>query len=228
MKSGDFVQVDYVGRIKDTGEVFDLTLEDVAKKENVFDPKFPYNPVVLIVGSDFIIKGLDEALKGMNVGDKKKIDIPPEKGFGERKLELVKTVPLSNFKDQETKPYPGAVVNVGNLKGRVSSIDGGRVKIDFNHPLAGKTIEYDIEIKAQIKERSERVKAVLKYFTGIDEADVNCDEKTIEVEIKKDVDVVRPVKKMVSKSIIKWCEAEKVKFIEVFESDGQKKDGAEK
>ena len=116
MKAGDFVEVDYVGRIKESGEVFDLTREDIAKQENVFDPKFPYKPVVLIVGSDFIIKGLDEALKGMNVGENKKVDIPPEKGFGERKAELVKTVPLSKFKEQDTKPYPGAVVNVGNLK----------------------------------------------------------------------------------------------------------------
>lgn len=228
MKIGDFVEVDYVGRIKDTGEVFDLTKEDVAKSENIFNPKFPYAPVVLIVGSDFIIKGLDEALRKMKVGDKEKFEILPEKGFGERKAELVKTIPLSKFKEQDTKPYPGAVINVGNLRGRVVSVDGGRVKVDFNHPLAGKTLEYEIEIKSEVKEKTGKVKSVLKYFTGIDNADVACKANIVEIAIKKDVDIVRPVKKMVSNSILKWCEVEKVKFIEIFEKDEDEKARVEK
>jgi FKBP-type peptidyl-prolyl cis-trans isomerase 2 len=228
MKPGDFVQVDYVGRIKDTGEVFDLTKKDVAKKENIFNPKFLYKPVVLIVGSDFIIKGLDEALKSMKVGEKKSVDIPVEKGFGERKPDLIKTIPLSKFKEQDTKPYPGAVVSVGNLKGRVVSVDGGRVKIDFNHPLAGKTLEYELEIKSEVKERPEKIKAIFKYFTGIDEVEVICKQKTAEITIKKDVDITRPIKKMVSNSIMKWCGIEKVKIVEMFEKESEGKGVVEK
>lgn len=219
MKPGDFVEVDYVGRVKGTGEVFDVTKEGVAKKEGVHNPKTSYKPVVLIVGADFIIKGLDEALRGMKVGEKKKVDVPPAKAFGERKEELVKTIPSSKFKEQNLDPVPGAVVNIGNLRGRIMSADGGRVRVDFNHPLAGKTLEYEIEVKSVVKESTEKVKAVVKYFTGIEEVDVACEATLAEINIKKDVDVVRPVKKMISDAVIKWCYVKKVKFVETFESD---------
>ena len=217
MRAGDFVEVDYVGRIKDTREIFDLTKEDIAKKENVYNPKVTYEPVVLIIGADFIIKGLDEALRDTKIGEKKKVDVLPEKAFGERKEELVRTIPLAKFKEQNLDPAPGAVVNIGNLRGRIVSVGGGRVKVDFNHPLAGKTLEYEIEVKLLVKAQNKKVKSIVKYFTGIADVDVVCKNKEAEITIKKDVDVVRPVKKMVSDAVIKWCSIDKVKFVEVFE-----------
>lgn len=225
MKVSDFVEVEYVGRIKDSGEIFDLTKEDVAKKENVYDPKVSYKPVVLILGADFIIKGLDEALREMDVGEKKVVDIPPEKAFGDRKADFVRTMPLAQFKEQNLDPFPGSVVNIGNLRGRILSVDGGRVKVDFNHPLAGKTLEYEIEVKSLIKEKPDKVKSIVTYFTGIEDVEVVCERKgegeggpeTVEINIKKDVGIARPVKKMVSDAIFKWCDVEKVRFVEVFE-----------
>lgn len=217
MKPGDFVEVDYIGKIKDSGEIFDLTKEEVAKKENVYNPKVSYKPVVLILGADFIIKGLDEAIREMSVGEKKKVDIQPEKAFGERREDLVKTIPLAKFKEQNLDPFPGGVVNIGNLRGRIMSVDGGRVKVNFNHPLAGKTLEYEIEVKSIVKEKPEKVKSIVKYFTGIEEVDVACDGEEAEISIKKDVDVVRPLKKMISEAVIKWCGTKKVKFVEIFE-----------
>lgn len=228
MKVGDFVEVDYVGMVKESGEVFDLTKEEIAKKEGVYSPKFSYKPVVLIVGSDFIIKGLDEALRNMNVGEKKKIDIPPPKAFGDRRGDLIKIIPLVKFKEQNIDPSPGNIVNIGTLRGRILSVDGGRVKVDFNHPLAGKTLEYEIEIKSLVKEKSEKVKSVVKYFTGVEEVDVVCKNKEVEINIKKDVDMVRPAKRMISDAIIKWCDVNKVKFIEIFETKKQSKSEKER
>lgn len=224
MKVGDFVKVDYIGRIKDSGGIFDLTMEDVAKKENIHREDFAYAPVVLIVGSDFIIKGLDDALREMKVGDKKKFDVLPERGFGERKEELVKVIPAARFKEQDMKPYPGAVINVGSFRGKVISADGGRVKVDFNHPLAGKALEYELEIKAEITEIGEKVKSLVKYFTGLEEVGVEQNGTAVSITILKDVDVVRPVKKMVSEAVMKWCGMEKVSFVEIFENP-QKSDG---
>lgn len=228
MKPGDFVEVDYVGKIRDSGEIFDLTKEEVAKKEGVHNPKTSYKPVVFIVGADFIIKGLDEALRGMKVGEKKTVDVPPAKAFGERKDELIKIIPSSKFKEQNLDPFPGSVVNIGNMRGRIMSVNGGRVRVDFNHPLAGKTLEYEIEIKSTVKEKDEKVKAVVKYFTGIEEVDVVCKGAEAEINIKKDVDVARPVKKIVSDATIKWCGVDKVKFVEVFEKAQPEADSSEK
>jgi FKBP-type peptidyl-prolyl cis-trans isomerase 2 len=217
MKPGDFVEVEYIGRIKETGQIFDLTKEDVAKKEDVYSPKATYGPVVLIVGADFILKGLDKALRDMKVGDKKNVEIPPEGAFGEKKTELVQLLPLAKFKEQNLDPTPGAIVNIGVMKGRIVTVSGGRVKVDFNHPLAGKTLEYDIEIKSRLTGNVEKVKAVVNYFTGISEVDVEYKNGEVEIEIKKRVDVTRPVKSMVAQAVVKWCDADKVKFVEAFE-----------
>lgn len=217
MKAGDFVEVDYVGRIKETGQVFDLTREDVAKAEGVYNPKTQYGSVVLIVGSEFLIRGLDKALRKMEVGAKEKVEIPPEGAFGEKNSDLVKLIPLAKFKEQNLDPVPGAVVNIGAMKGTIASVSGGRVKVDFNHPLAGKTLEYDIEIKSQITGKKERIAAVVKYFTGISDVGVTVNKKEVEIEIKKRVDVTRPVKIMVAKTAVKWCDMDGVKFVETFE-----------
>ncbi|MCS7123542.1 MAG: FKBP-type peptidyl-prolyl cis-trans isomerase, partial [Candidatus Aenigmarchaeota archaeon] len=71
MNTGDFVYIDYVGRIKDTGEIFDLTKEDLAKKEGIYKPEIKYKPIPIIVDAKFILSGLNKALKEMKVGEKR-------------------------------------------------------------------------------------------------------------------------------------------------------------
>jgi FKBP-type peptidyl-prolyl cis-trans isomerase 2 len=222
MNVGDFIYIDYVARIKDTGEIFDLTKEDVAKAEGIFNPKFRYGPVPIILGAKFAIKGLEEALKEMKVGEKRSVEIPPESGFGKRDMNLIKLVPLSNFKSANLKPEPGKyVVLEGGLRGRIISISGGRVKIDFNHPLAEKTLKYDVEIKSEIKEPSEKVKAIVYYYLApilMEEIDVKTSEREVEIMIKKKIDVSIVTKKLIVDAITKWVkDIEKVKFIDVFE-----------
>ena len=63
MKEGDFVRIDYVGRIKGSGEIFDLTKEDVARKNGIYNPNMNYKPVPIIIGARMVIKGLEDALK---------------------------------------------------------------------------------------------------------------------------------------------------------------------
>jgi FKBP-type peptidyl-prolyl cis-trans isomerase 2 len=220
MQEGDFVYIDYVGRVKDSGEIFDLTKEDVAKKENVYNPQVKYKPVPVIVGAGFVIKGLDEVLKEMKVGEKKTVEIPPEKAFGQRSLELIKIFPASVFEEKNVNPTPGSYVTINNLRGRIVSNDGGRVKVDFNHPLAGKKLEYEIEIKSKITDTKEKVKSIINFFSGIDfeKIDVQINQKTAEIQIKdKNVDFPLELRKRISENIKKWIkEIEKVRFISEF------------
>lgn len=219
MKSGDFVHIEYIGRVKDSGEIFDLTREDVAKEKGIYNPKLKYGPVPLIVDADFILPGLNEALKSMKIGEKKTVEIPPEKAFGKRKVELIKLIPESKFKEQGLDIQLGSIVTIKGINGKVVSIDGGRVKIDFNHPLAGKTLVYELEIKGAIKKRGEKINAIVYYFTGLekDDVDVTVDEKEVEINIKKRVELTRKVKEMISSTIAKWIKGvEKIKFVEEF------------
>lgn len=221
MNPGDFVYIDYVGRIKDTKEIFDLTKEDVAKKEGIYNPNYKYKPVPIIIDADFILPGLNDEIKKMKVGEEKKIEIKPEKAFGERNPNLVQSIPLSKFKEQNIKPEIGAVIDIGGLKGRIVSVSGGRVQIDFNHPLAGKTLEYDIKVLKEIKDTKEKIEAIVFYFTSIEKDDIEVSIKENEAEIelkKKDYLLSRSAKELISKTIKKWVKPiERVKFVEVFE-----------
>jgi len=220
MNTGDFVYINYIGRIKDTKEIFDLTKEEVAKKENVFDPKIKYGPVPVIVDAKFILPGLNDALKGMNIGEKKTVEIPPEKAFGHRNPELIKLIPEARFKEQNMNVTPGSFVTINRIKGRIVSVGGGRVKVDFNHPLAEKTLEYELEVVSEIKEPIEKMKAVAYYFTGMEKDDIGAKIKDNEVEItiRKKVNVLQQTKEVIAKTITKWVQGiEKVKFVEIFE-----------
>lgn len=221
MKEKDFIYVEFTGRTKDTDEVFDTTYEEMAKLAGIHNPKINYGPIPIIIGAKQIIPGLEESLKEMEIGEKRKIEINSEKAFGERNPDLLKLLPMSVFKDNNIQPTIGRVVNFNEISGRVVSVDGGRVKVDFNHPLAGKTIEYDIEIKSEIKDEAEKVKSVVKYFTGIkyEDEDVTIDKNETTIVIQK-FDLPKQVKQNIAGTIMKWVDGiNKVVFKDVFEAN---------
>lgn len=225
MKSGDFVSIDYIGKVKDTGEIFDVTVEEAAKKNNVYNPKVSYRPINVVVDANFIIKGIDDALKEMEVGDKKMIVVEPDKAFGERNPDFVRPIPLSNFKGEKVDPQPGAYVEINGMRGKILSVDGGRIRVDFNHPLAGKKLEYEIEVKREITEPSEKVKAVVGYLTGavLEKIQANISGNGVELRIeleKNQHDLHGEQKKHVADTIMKWVGGlEKVRFVDEYSAE---------
>jgi FKBP-type peptidyl-prolyl cis-trans isomerase 2 len=213
MKKGDFVKINYVGRLE-SGEIFDLTYEDVAKKESIFNPNAEYKPITVIVGAGFTIKGLDKALLDMGVNDKKTVEVLPEDGFGERDPKLIKIIPKKHFEN----PQQGMVVEINGMKGRIQSVSAGRVRVDFNNPLAGKKLIYDVEISKKIDDDHEKVKGVLEFF-GAKKIEVSFEDSSV---IVKNAVLPRPVKEHVAKLIIDNIRIdgskniEKVRFVEEF------------
>ena len=216
MKEGDFVRIDYVGRIKGSGEIFDLTKEDVARKNGIYNPNMNYKPVPIIIGARMVIKGLEDALKKMKVGERKKIVVEPEDGFGKRNEKLIKLLPLSEFQRKDIIPQPGMWITVNNLRGKVLSVSGGRVKVDFNHPLAGKRLEYDVEIKEKITDTKEKIKSIFEFFLGKEpNLEVTVKEKEAIIKIKEDIP--RQAKLFISQIIKRWVKPiENIKFVEEF------------
>jgi FKBP-type peptidyl-prolyl cis-trans isomerase 2 len=200
MQVNDFVIINYLGKVKETGIDFD-------KGENV----------PIIVGINYTLKGIDDALLEMQVGDKKIIELSPENAFGNRDAKLVKLVPLSEFRKHDTKPYPGMFVNADNLQGRVLSVSGGRIRVDFNHPLAGKKLIYDLEIKEKIENLEDKIKAIIKIYARIDEDKVKAIIKEKEVEIGVPPLINSIYKKKIADDIMKILGFEKVNFVESFE-----------
>lgn len=158
VKKHDFVCVDYTGKLN--GSVFDTSLEDVAKKGGFYDSQRRYSPLVVCAGDGDVIKGFDDALTGMEKGQSKHVIIPPQLGYGERNPDLVKVMPLRVFEDHKISPVPGMFVTLDNLPAKVQSISGGRVRVDFNHELAGKTLDFDITVKDIITDDKGKIKAL--------------------------------------------------------------------
>jgi FKBP-type peptidyl-prolyl cis-trans isomerase 2 len=219
LKEGDFIRIDYVGRVSGTDEIFDLTREDVAKERGIYNPKFKYGSIPVIIGARHVVKGLEEGLKKMKVGERKRIVVKPENAFGIRSPKLIKLIPLSVFRKQRIDPFPGMPITYRNIRGRVLSVSGGRVKVDFNHPLAGKTLEYDVEIKELITGKRDKVKAILELLLNIDkkDVDVRIEKETVEIKIKRKEDTPKLVKKSIANTITKWVKSiKKVKFVEEY------------
>ncbi len=163
LETGDFVRINYTGKIKDSGKVFDTTSEKVAKDNDVYDEKVTFKAAPIVIGAGHAIKGLDEGLLGMEVGEKKKFDIPAEKAYGERDPGLVKIVPLKEFKKQGMRPAPGMMFEADGRMGRVQSVSGGRVRIDFNYGLAGKALSYEVNVEEKINKTEEKIRLLLEY-----------------------------------------------------------------
>ena len=170
IREGDFVIVDYVARVEETGEIVDLTLEDVAKKEKIYREDGIYKPKLVIVGEGWFIKGFEEGLIGLEVGKKTEIRVPPEKGFGERDPKKIKVVPIREFRKSGITPRPGMRVTINNKVGTIHTVTSGRVRVDFNHPLAGKTIIYEVYVRKKLTDDLEKIKAIIgRRLRGVDE-----------------------------------------------------------
>ncbi len=93
VKTGDNISVDYTGSLLD-GRVFDTSIEKVAEENNILTPGREYKPLDFTVGKEEVIKGFDEEVKGMTIGESKTIIIPPEKGYGPINPEAINIIPI--------------------------------------------------------------------------------------------------------------------------------------
>ncbi|MFA5406521.1 MAG: hypothetical protein WC307_04150 [Candidatus Nanoarchaeia archaeon] len=102
------------------------------------------------VGRGYVIKPLDDALLAHSVNDSFKLDLKAIDAYGARARGLIKMVSAKYFRENQVNPYQGMMINVDGLMGKVVSVSPGRVMVDFNHPLAGKDVIYEVSIKELI------------------------------------------------------------------------------
>ncbi len=115
----------------------------------MFDSSVSRDPIKFEVGSGQVIPGIEEGVIGMSIGDKKKVNIGPEKGFGKHKGDLIQSAPKEVFKGHEVKA--GDIVDLRSQEGelakaRIVNVDKEQVTFDLNHPLAGKKFSVQIEL----------------------------------------------------------------------------------
>lgn len=141
---------------------FEYTVRD--GDENVLETTDGKEPLSYIHGFSSLVPGLEAAMEGKQVGDRFKIALRPEEAYGERREDLLKTVPKENLKGvDEVKPGMNfqAETEVGNLNFTVVEVLDDTVTVDANHPLAGHTLYFDVvvcDVREPTKEELEQIK----------------------------------------------------------------------
>ncbi len=136
IKQGDTVKIEYTGTLDD-GTVFDSTADHDT-------------PLEFQVGSGHVIKGFDEAVLGMSLGQEKQFRILPADAYGEHDFGLVQKVPRQAF-PSDVELSVGLLFEAGlptgeTVPAKITQIDGDTVSVDLNHPLAGKALNFKIKI----------------------------------------------------------------------------------
>ena len=165
-KKGDIVRVDYNAYIADIERLYDTTSESAAKDAGIYNEKYTYAPMAYIVGSEKVFKALDDAIMNAEIGKEVTIEIASADAAGPRDPKLVETYPVREFYKQQINPYPGLEVKLGNRTGTIMSAGAGRVKVDFNNPLAGKDLSYTFTVTEVVTDKEAKAKAIVEMSFG--------------------------------------------------------------
>jgi len=224
LEKGSLILVDYTATVKDTGEVIDTTREEDAKKHNIYEHDRLYEPRLVAVGEGWVLKGFDEALINANVNEDLTVDVPPEKAFGSRDPNKVRLIPLRKLGDKADEAKVGDVIEMDNRVGIIRSISSGRVQIDFNHRLAGKTITYSFKVVKVLENDMERVVALIRRRMPVKQDKLNVvinNDGMLDIFIPEEYymqEGLQIVKRGIANDIFKYVKSIKsIRFIEVHE-----------
>ncbi len=198
LNKGDFVSINFTGKDQEANEVFDTTKKEVAKEHGLGNPNMDFSPITVCVGKGHVLAGLDKALVGKKETGTFSITLQPEDAFGKKQANNIKLMPLKVFHKQKINPQPGLDVNIDGVRGRVKSISGNRVVVDFNNPLSGRVIEYEVEILGKITDLKEQVTAVVSRALRF-EADITIADKKATITLP--FELPKPVQEEVTKQV---------------------------
>jgi peptidylprolyl isomerase len=229
LQKGNFILVDYVAKVKETGEVFDTTFEETAKKEHLYKEGDIYEPKLVVIGEGWLIKALDENLTTMEVGKAQVVEIPPDKAFGQRDPEKVKRVPLKQLLAKDITPTLGMRVEYGGKTATVRAIGAGRVLLDFNPSLAGKTLVYDTTVKKKLETMKEKIAALIhRRIPAVEQTKFQFTTKlkTVSIEMPEEafyLEGIQLAKRGIALDIQRFLEGiTTVRFAETFKAEPKK------
>lgn len=148
--TGDTVEIEYTGRTDD-GTVFDTSRESVASDAGLArsQPDREYTPLTVEIGAGRVLEGLEDALVGLEQDTTATVAIPPEKGYGERsedKLREHSVEELTRTLGGQTPEEGMYLETEDGTRAEIVHVDDEVARLDFNNPLAGETLEFDIEV----------------------------------------------------------------------------------
>ncbi len=226
VKNGDFILYNYTIKVKESGETIDTTIESVAKDAGIHhehtEGETHYQPHFLVVGEGWVPKGLDESLVGIEPAKPATIELSPDRGYGNRDPAKVKLVPLRKFRNETIAPAPGMQVTIDGKTAQVRAVGAGRVQVDYNHPLAGKTLIYDVTVEKIIGGPQEKLASLIKRRLGTigEKFGTAFSEKQLKLEVPEEaffLEGLQVAKRAVSADVEKFFpEIEQVDFVEIY------------
>lgn len=203
IKKNDFVEIEYTGRLKESNAVFDTTHEKVARENDLYDKSADYSPLVICVGENHMLKGLEEQMIGKEAGEEYAFEISSDNAFGRKDPRLIQLVPANKFRQQNIRPFPGLQLNIDGVFGVVKTVSGGRCLVDFNHPLAGKDLVYNVRINRIVDDAKEKLKSLLKMHLRAKDAEIEIKEDSAVVKLKRKIskNAEEEIKEIANKTI---------------------------
>ena len=163
LQKKDFIEIEFTGKTKE-GTVFDSNKKEDLKNIPEANPN-QAKPFIFSLGENMFLDGVDNFLIGKpNSPADYTVELSPEKAFGKREPKLIKLMPLTVFRKHKLNPIPGIIFNFDGRMGKVLSVSGGRTQVDFNHPLAGKYVIYEVKFKRKIEDLNEKTKSLIEFF----------------------------------------------------------------
>jgi len=225
LKERDFVLVEYTVRVKDTGDVIETTSEEVAKSSGIYREGDVYGPKLMIIGEGRYVRGFEEAVTSSEVGEEKTVEVEPSKAYGDRDPNKVKILSLRELAKLNIVPEPGKAIEIGGAVGIVKSISGGRVVVDFNHPLSGKTLVFTYKVVKRLEDPVEKIKYLMLRRSrrlSAEKLVVRISQDMLKVEIETPEEVIlaedlQIFKRTVAEEIFRYFpEVKQVVFIDNF------------
>ena len=226
LQKGDFILINYTAKVKETNEVFDTTNEEVAKKEHLHKEGEIYEPNLVVIGEGWVLKALDDSLTTMEINKPATVEIPPDKGFGQRDPEKMRRVPLKQLLAKEINPVIGARIEYQGKMASVRAIGAGRVLLDFNPPLAGKTLIYDATVNKKLESNEEKIGALIHRRVPVVEENnfkLTIQDKSLTIdmpEIAFYIEGIQIAKRGIAMDIQKFIpDLAETKFVETFKAE---------
>ncbi len=222
-KQGDFLLLNFTLKVKESGETVDTTHDTVAKSAHLHREDSIYKPRFIILGEGSMPKGLEDSLVGMTPGKETTVELAPDKGFGARDPAKIRLVPLRRFREKGVDPVPGRQIELDGRPATVRAVGAGRVQLDYNHPLAGRTLIYDVSIEKVLDDEKEKILNIIsRRLPEVDSSKftLNQTKDELSIEIPEEafyLSGLQVAKKSVTSDLQKYLpELDTISFREVF------------
>ncbi len=219
-----FVLIDLTVKDANTGEIYQTTREGVARESGIYLENSVYLPILVIPGETNLFPKVLEKVLQLNEGESFSVELGPEEAYGNYDRSRIKVFSIKRLEREGIQPKIGEFVYIDGQKGIIKSVTGGRVTIDFNHPLAGKKLVIEGEVIRKIEGDIDKVRVIVADAFDVGFEDISAspsEDGVVTVELPSKAYVLRDAysRKIRALSLIMRHvkKVKKVRFVEEFE-----------